>query len=405
MSREDDAARQSLLHNRNFMLLWGGQLVSWGGTEVTGIALPLLVLALTGSPGYAGLVAAERSAVYVLLALPAGALLDRWDRRQVMILANAGSGIALGSICVALLVGHLSVAHLFIACAAEGACFVFANLARFTALRHVVPPEHYSAAAAQNSVADYIALLLGPPLGGFLYQLAGAGVALLVDAASYAVNALSIFFIKIPFQESRERAPATLAAEVRVAVDWLWRQRMLRHLNLLSAGRTAITSGLYLMVVVLAKQHHASSAAIGGIFAVSAVAGILGAIAASRLYRRLRSRTVIWLTTGVTWILVSCYLAATNLFLITIVTASVYFFGPLFEISMRTSTNIGVPDALRGRVFSLMRVMELGSYSLGFFVIGLLLQYAGSTAAIGCLAGILLVLTLFAKLNPSFRAL
>jgi len=405
MSREDGTARQSLLHNRNFMLLWGGQLVSWVGTEVTGIALPLLVLALTGSPAYAGLVAAERSAIYVLLALPAGALLDRWDRRRVMILANAGSGIALGSICVALFVGHLSVAQLFIACAAEGACFVLANLARFTALRHVVPPEHYPAAVAQNSLADYIALLLGPPLGGFLYQIAGAGAALLVDAASYAVNALSIFFITVPFQDPRENAPATLVADIRLAVDWLWRQRTLRQLTLLSAGRIAITSGLYLLIVVLAKHHHASSAAIGGIFAVSAAAGILGAVVASRLYHRLHARTVLWLTTCVTWILVSCYLAATTIFLITVVTAGVYFFGPFYEISMRTCTNVGVPDAIRGRVFSLARVVELGSYSLGFFVIGLLLQYAGSVVAIGCLAGILFGLTLFAKLNPSFRAL
>ncbi|MGH2346827.1 MAG: MFS transporter, partial [Chloroflexota bacterium] len=367
--------------------------------------LPLLVLALTGSPAYAGLVAAERSAVYVLLALPAGALIDRWDRRRVMVLANAGSGIAMGSICVALLAGHLSVAQLFIACAVEGACFVFANLARFTALRHVVPTAQYPAAVAQSSLADYIALLLGPPLGGFLYQIAGAGITLLVDVSSYVVNALSIFFITIPFQEPREEAPATLTAEIRLAVGWLWRQPVLRQLNLLSAGRTSITSGLYLLIIVLAKQTHASSAAIGAIFAISALGGIVGAIAAGPVYHRLRARTILWLTTGVTWILVTCYLAATNLFLITAVTTSVYFFGPVFEISLRTCTNIGVPDALRGRVFSLLRVVELGSYSLGFFVTGLLLQYAGSAAAILCLAGLLFVLTLFAKLNPAFRAL
>ncbi|HEY8283434.1 MAG TPA: MFS transporter [Chloroflexota bacterium] len=405
MSREDDTARRSLLHNRNFMLLWGGQLVSWVGTEVTGIALPLLVLALTGSPATAGLVAAERSAIYVLLALPAGTLLDRWDRRRVMVLANAGSGIALGSICVALLVGHLSVALLFLACAVEGACFVFANLARFTALRHVVPPADYPAAVAQNSMADHLALLLGPPLGGFLYQLAGAGAALLVDVCSYVVNAFSVFAITIPFQEPRERAPATLATDIRLALRWVWSQPVLRQLNLLSAGRIAVTSGLYLLIIVLARHDHASSAAIGGIFAVSALGGILGAAAAGRLYHRLRARTVLWVTTGVTWILVTCYLAAANVFLITMVTAGVYCIDPLFEIALRTRTNVDIPDAIRGRVLSVFRVVELGSYSLGFSVTGLLLQYAGSGAAIGCLAGILFVLTLFAKLNPAFRGL
>ncbi|MGH2410990.1 MAG: MFS transporter, partial [Chloroflexota bacterium] len=377
MSRENDPARRSLPHNRNFMLLWGGQLVSWVGTEVTGIALPLLVLALTGSPATAGLVAAERSAIYVLLALPAGALLDRWDRRRAMVLANAGSGIALGSICVALFLGHLSVALLFLACAVEGACFVFANLARFTALRHVVPATQYPAAVAQNSMAEHIALLLGPPLGGFLYQIAGAGVALLVDVGSYVVNALSVFFITIPFQDPRERAPSKLAADIRLAVGWVWSQPVLRQLNLLSAGRIAVTSGLYLLIIVLAKHQQAASTAIGAIFAVSALGGILGAIAAGRLYHRLRSRAVLWLTTGLTGILVACYLEATNVFLITIVTAGVYGIDPLFEIALRTRTNVDIPDALRGRVLSLFRVVELGSYSLGFFVTGILLQYAG----------------------------
>jgi hypothetical protein len=64
-----------------------------------------------------------------------------------------------------------------------------------------------------------------------------------------------------------------------------------------------------------------------------------------------------------------------------------------------------IPDAMRGRVLSLLRVVELGSYSLGFFVTGLLLQYAGSTAAIVVLAGILFALTLFARFNPLFRTL
>ena len=70
------------------MLLWSGQLVSWIGTEISGIALPLLVLALTGSPAQAGSIVAIRGVVYVVWAIPAGALIDRWDRKTVMMIAN-----------------------------------------------------------------------------------------------------------------------------------------------------------------------------------------------------------------------------------------------------------------------------------------------------------------------------
>jgi MFS family permease len=84
------------------MVLWGGQLVSWLGTEVSSIALPLVVLALTGSTAQAGIVAAIRGFVYVIWALPAGALLDRWNRKTVMLVANLGSGLAMGSIATGL---------------------------------------------------------------------------------------------------------------------------------------------------------------------------------------------------------------------------------------------------------------------------------------------------------------
>ena len=405
MSVEGVTARPSLLRNRNFMLLWSGQLVSWVGTEVTGITLPLVVLALTGSPARAGLVAAVRGAIYVLLALPAGALVDRWDRRRVMVLANTGSGLAMGSICAALFLGRLTLAQLYIAGAVEGACFVFANLARFAALIRVVPREQYVAARVQTSMADYIALLLGPPLGGFLYQVAGAGVALLADACSYAVNALSIYFITVPLQEPADRAPTTLEAEMRAGLRWLWGQRALRHLNILVGGRTAITSGLYLLIIVLARRDRASSTIIGVIFALSAVGGILGAVLAGRLHHRYHARTLLVATTALTWLIVSSYAGATNVALLATITAALYAVGPLFEITAAVYSAAIVPDALRGRISSLLRLVELGSYALGLVVTGTLLQSVGSAWTIVSLSGVLCALTLFAALKPLFRAL
>src|SRR5215469_8969633 len=159
-----------LWKQRNFMLLWGGQLVSWLGTEVSSIALPLVVLALTGSTAQAGIVAAIRGLVYVIWALPAGALLDRWNRKTVMLVANLGSGLAMGSIATGLATHHITITILYSACAVEGSCFVFANLARFASFRKIVPEEQFAAATAQSESASHLALFVGPPLGGFLFQ-------------------------------------------------------------------------------------------------------------------------------------------------------------------------------------------------------------------------------------------
>src|SRR5689334_16634517 len=88
----------SLWRNRDYLLLWSGQIISSVGTQVSGLAYPLLVLFLTGSPVQAGIVGALQSLPFLLLSLPVGALLDRWDRKRVMILADIGRALALASI-------------------------------------------------------------------------------------------------------------------------------------------------------------------------------------------------------------------------------------------------------------------------------------------------------------------
>jgi len=112
--------RASLWRNRDYLLLWSGQGVSSAGTQVSGVAFPLLILAITGSPAQAGLAFALRSLPYVIFSLPVGALIDRWDRKRVMILCDIGRALALASIPIALALGVLSVAQLYAVAFVEG---------------------------------------------------------------------------------------------------------------------------------------------------------------------------------------------------------------------------------------------------------------------------------------------
>src|SRR5579863_4118795 len=91
---------RSLWRNRDYMLLWSGQAISSVGTQVSQFSFPLLALFLTGSPAQAGLIGASRTVPYIFLSLPVGALIDRWDRKRVMLLCDTGRAIALGSIPV-----------------------------------------------------------------------------------------------------------------------------------------------------------------------------------------------------------------------------------------------------------------------------------------------------------------
>lgn len=396
-----DASKQpSLLKNRNFMLLWSGQLVSWVGTEVTGIALPLVVLSLTGSYAQAGAIAAMRGLIYVVLAIPAGAVIDRWDRRVVMMVANVGSGMAMGSICIALLFGHLTIPQLYIVGLVEGSFFVFANLARFAAFPRLVSKEQFPAAAAQSSVADNIALLVGPPLGGLLFQTAGAFLTFFADGSSYFINAISLFFITAKLQEDKHKGQTSLVNDVHEGIMWLWKQPTLRFLNILTAGRTIIASGLYLIVISIARQHHSSSFDIGLIFALGAVGGLIGSLFASHIHQRYSFRTLLRLTTSLNCAIFACYAFAYNDLLLGIVTSTLYMIVPIYEVTTATYSVSVIPDRIRGRTLSLTRLVVLASNSLGYVIAGWLLQFftPGTIPILSCLLLVLALMTLFSPL-------
>ncbi len=389
-----EAQQHALLKNRNFMLLWGGQLISSMGTTITSIALPLIVLALTGSAFQAGSIAAIRGAAYVLWAIPAGALIDRWNRKTVMVIANLGSGLAIGSIYVALLLQHLTIPQLYLAGAIEGSFFVFASLARFTAFPLVVTKEQFPAAVAQTSIADNLAVLIGPPLGGLLFQTVGAAFAFLADSFSYFVNAISIFFINVPLQLERPTSKKDFHKEVIEGVLFLWRQPMLRFLNLLSAGRAILKSGLYLLIIVVAKEHNASPLIIGSIFAIGAAGGIIGASLASPIYKRFSIGTLLRTASILNFLVFTLYIVASNDLSLAFITAVLFAIFPIFDIINATYTVSVVPDAIRGRITSLTRMVRLGANSLGFFVTGTLIHVVGSPGTIIIFSCLLLILTL-----------
>ena len=195
--------RVTLWRNRDYMLLWSGQMVSSIGTRVSMLAFPLLVLAITHSPAQAGLIAALRGLPYALFILPAGALVDRWDRKRVMILCDTGRALALGSIPVAIVLGHLTIIQLAIVSLVEGTLFTFFGLAETACLPQVVTREQLPGAAAQNMVLDSVSGMIGPSFGGILYGI-GRAIPFLTDAISYGVSVLSLFFIKKQFQEERD---------------------------------------------------------------------------------------------------------------------------------------------------------------------------------------------------------
>jgi MFS family permease len=208
----------SLLRNKAFVLLAAGQAVSMFGTQVSQLALPLLVLDLTGSPAITGAFVALKNVPPLLLLLPAGAWADRWDRKRVMLLSDTARALALGIVPIALIVNWPALPLIGLAALVEGIFNTLFTTAEQASISRVVAPKDLAHALSVDNTSDQLSRMAGPTLGGLLYTL-GRGIPFAVDAVSYTASVISLLFIKVPFQ-AHERKEASLHLLLRSARAW-----------------------------------------------------------------------------------------------------------------------------------------------------------------------------------------
>ncbi|MYX46687.1 MFS transporter, partial [Streptomyces sp. SID89] len=361
-----------LLRNRDFVLLWQAAAVSGLGSNASSVAYPLLILALTGSPADAGLTGFIALLPQLLFQLPAGALVDRWNRRRTMIACDVLRGAAVGSVAAALLLHRLSLPHVLAVGFAEGTLTVCFRIAASAAVPNVVHPSQLAAALSRNEARARGAAMLGQPLGGVLFGL-GRAVPFLFDAASYLWSLVGLLLIRREFQAGRRARTAPLHRDLTEGVRWLWRQPFLRTTTFLIAGSNLLFQALFLTVIVMARGGHGSSAAIGVMFGVAAAGGVLGSLVAPAVERRLSMRTVV---IGANWawaLLVPVLLVVRDPYLIGVVYALMCFVGPVWNVVVSAYQLAVTPDAIQGRVLGAVGLIAFGAVPLGSLVGGQLL--------------------------------
>jgi MFS family permease len=393
----------TLWRNRDYMLLWSGQLISSLGSNVSQIAFPLLVLAITHSPAQAGITGALATIPYLCLSLPAGALVDRWDRKRIMMVCDGGRALTLASIPLIAALGHLTIMQLYLTSLVEGTFFVFFSLAEASCLPRVVSQEQLPAASAQNEGGTVATGLIAPPLGGILFQTVGQTVPFLVDGISYAASVISLRFIKTTFQEERQIAPRNLRAEIREGLAWLWHNPLLRYMAFLTGGMNAAVAALYLTLITLARSQHTPTTAIGLMFAVVSVGGVLGALAAPRIQRRFGFGQVIITLFWAIALVWPLFAIAPNFLLLGALAAVIYGLGPVYNAVQFSYRLALIPDELRGRVNSAYRLVAFGCQPLGVALSGLLLQVIGPVSTVLVFSAWVAVLAIATTLNAHVR--
>ena len=283
-----------LWRNRDFVLLLSGRLLSTIGSQVTSIAYPLLVLAVTHSPAKAGIVGFAGLVPHAVFGLLAGVAADRWDRKRLMIAADGVRALAIASLAASILLDRVSFWQIAVVAFVEGAGSVFFNTAHAGALRAVVPRQQLPTAVGVIRARSATVMLGGPPLGGALFAV-GRAVPFLFDAVSYTFSFISLVLMRTPFQEEREVDPARLRTQFVEGFRFLWSQPFLRTCAFIYGLGNFTIPGILLVVVVAAQRHGLSSAGIGALVAAFGAAILIGSLASPLFRRTLSVRAILLL--------------------------------------------------------------------------------------------------------------
>jgi MFS family permease len=399
---QTDPTIAPLSRNHNYQLLWGSQALSAFGGNAAGIAFPLLVLAISHSPATVGFVLGTSAAASLLVGLPAGAFVDRWNRKKVMLGCEATGVIASLSLAVALWWGVASVAHMVAVAAVFGVCGAMFAPAEEACLPSLVPNEQLSTAVSMNAARGYLGGLSGTAVGGFLFAI-GRSVPFSVDVLTRSMAFFALLFLRIPPRDVQPAPLSRLGHEVAAGLCWMWRHRPVRITGLFAVGLNMFFTAYFIIIIVLAQGRGVSSGEIGVMVAMTGVGGLLGALVAPYLYQRLSAYLSI---IGVFWaltVLTPLAIFINNGYLIGVLFASMAFLAPTANTTIATYQLLLTPDELRGRMNSVMGVV-IGTAGVAGPALGgfLLEMISDNQAVLLCAAGIGMV-TVLGTISPTLR--
>ncbi len=380
-----DAAKTGELplgRNRDFQVVLAGQGLSSVGDAITFTALPILVLALTGSGLAMGIVGILGTLPDLILGLPAGAFADRLDRRRMMLGADAGRAILTASIPITVALNGPTMAVILLV-TFPIACLRVLFLAGYTAaVPGLVGRSQVGRATSIFEAVYNVGFVVGPGIAGVLAGAIGPGPTIAVDAISFAVSSFALVLVRRPLKPPPRTVETHLMAEIREGIAFVAGHRVLRSVilfwGLVSVGTGALVSALTFHIQI---DRHLGPEVLGFILSAYGIGSLGGAVLAARLAGGNLGRKML-IGTSIMGVVLLVVAAAPP---IPIVLAASFSAGVaqsnvlIAYLTLRTTHS---PDALLGRVGSTARVVSIGLTPVGLLAGGLLIDATNGATAI-----------------------
>lgn len=377
----------ALNRHSDFNKLWAGQTVSNVGDRISLLALPTIAIVVLGGGAWeVGVLGALRFAPFILLAPFVGIVVDRFSRRHIMIAADVGRLVALGSIPLAIVTGELGMAHLFVVAAAVGVLTTFFEIAYQSYLPSLIGNENLVEGNTKLQVSRSLADVVGAAAGGVFITVFGAARAVAIDALTFLASLAALLMMKDRDKRDLSARTTTAKQDFVAGLRTLTRHPVLRSLLVSnSVVNLGAAMGDALLLLFAYRVLGLSPFQVGIAAACGAAAVIVGAVFSEKV--------VAVLTLGRTLVITAAALGAGYALLplagdlgafagLIAIQVAIGFVSPMFDIHVLTLVQNVTPKEQIGRVSGTALALVFGSLALGYALGGVLGEGIGVSAAL-----------------------
>ncbi|HGX1359597.1 TPA: MFS transporter [Staphylococcus aureus] len=397
----------SVLFNKNFTFYLIGIAFSNMGSAFTTFVFPLMILKLTGSAFQVGIVSALSFIPYAILGLPAGALIDRLNKKTIMKCADIIRFVSYLSIPVLSFFNMLSIFQIYVVAIISGIGLVFHSISEVSIIPSIVKEEDLASANSYIYATQNVSEFLGPIIGGLLYTYMGYSILIFIDSMTFLLSFFSLILIKIETKSifnQEKLSGKNFLSDVKVGFDYLLSNSTIRVMAVVVSLSNLIISPYYIYIVMFVKEDmNQSSQALGLVLGISSLGALIGSLSASFLLKLFNFGKLIVIILFLDTIFRLMLPFSTYIFILIPLLGLTYMTQSILNIAIITLRQKKCSENMLGRVNSFFKTMVFAFRPIGLFLGGILLENKGGFYALTISAVLFIPLVLYILKNRFYQ--
>lgn len=391
------------LFTPSFLILWQAQLVSTLGDTVYSIALGFWVLGVTGSTALMGTLMAASTLPGVLFSPFAGVLVDRSNRKRLLILMDLIRGLSTTFIAVAAYKGFIAIWMVFVAGIILSICGAIFRPGVNSAIPDIVPKSKITNASSVFSMVMTGASMLGNGTGGFLFQMLGAPFMFLFNGLSYLFSGCSICFVNIPKIENKKEQH--FLNDLKDGFSFVWNLKGLRYIILVAAFINFFFSIALILLLPLFQRTSNLGAGKYGVVMACFMGGAMAGFLLISIIKipPFRKFNIFIISNTISNICFIIFVNQHTLILMSILVFIGGIFNSIVNVFIMSSVQIATPKEMRGKVLSLISMMTQGLTPFAMALGGILGEFISIKSILSVCFLIIFVVTIPIAFNKPFK--